>query len=270
MSLHMSDARIDKWTRWIDGPIKNAVLTLYHRRQIWRGLAEVIKAHASLPDSSFWQYHLDLYATTQAAAIRRQADLGPGVASLAKLLTEVSGDAGRITRQFWIGLWSDPSDKSFARRQWDDVFGGTVGTHLDPAITTADLQRLQATSASVKTFVDKHIAHSDQGAKAAKASLSVADLDLAIDTLATYLGDMPRCSQLAIGRFWSQSSSMTGLRHSAFHGSGEPIPDPVISRPGKPVRRRRFRFSPKRYSDRPAAASASLRSKNHWVRTHRP
>jgi hypothetical protein len=44
--------RVAKWRRWIDGPIKASVITMNHHRQIWRGLAEVIAAHGSLPASA--------------------------------------------------------------------------------------------------------------------------------------------------------------------------------------------------------------------------
>ena len=45
------DQRVAKWKRWIDGPIKASVITMHHHRQIWRGLAEVIKKNGALPPS---------------------------------------------------------------------------------------------------------------------------------------------------------------------------------------------------------------------------
>ena len=126
------DQRVAKWKRWIDGPIKGSVITMHHHRQIWRGLAEVIETHGSLPPSAYWQHYFDVYAETQAMAVRRQADLHPDVASLGKLLSEVSEDAKRLTSEWWIALWSidegDNYERGFARRQWDEEFGGTVGS----------------------------------------------------------------------------------------------------------------------------------------------
>jgi hypothetical protein len=98
-------------------------------------------------------------------AVRRQADLHPDVASLGKLLSEVSEDAKQLTPEWWIGLWDIEEDdgnlRALARRQWDDEFGGEVGTHLDPAIPATDLERLVKGSEAVKKHVDKHIAHSE-------------------------------------------------------------------------------------------------------------
>jgi hypothetical protein len=48
---------------------------------------------------------LDTYMTTQAVAIRRQAATRRDVASLRRLLHELSRDSDRVTRDFWLGLW---------------------------------------------------------------------------------------------------------------------------------------------------------------------
>jgi hypothetical protein len=52
----VTDQRIGKWTRWIEGPIENDVLGMHLRRQAWHRLGEIIEAHGSLPDSYFWEY----------------------------------------------------------------------------------------------------------------------------------------------------------------------------------------------------------------------
>ncbi|MGZ3392393.1 MAG: hypothetical protein ACXVCF_22770, partial [Isosphaeraceae bacterium] len=158
----MADQRIEKWKRWLEKPIKNGVITLYHHRQIWREVGAIIKENGNLPDSVFWQYHRDLYAITQAIAIRRQADLHPDVASLAKLLVEVRDNPEPVTPAFWLSLWDDPDDEMFAKRQWDKDYGGEVGDHLDPAMPAADYEELMEAGASVKNYVDKHVAHADQ------------------------------------------------------------------------------------------------------------
>jgi hypothetical protein len=162
--------RIEKWRRWIDGPIKASVITMNHHRQIWNGLGEVLRANPSLPESAWWEHYFNVYAETQAMAVRRQADLHRDAASLAKLVSEVREDVEQLTPEWWIGLWDidtgDTIEEAFARRQWDDEFGGEVGVHLDPAIPEGDLRRLISESESVRKHVDKHIAHSeDPGAE---------------------------------------------------------------------------------------------------------
>jgi hypothetical protein len=189
------DHRVAKWKRWIDGPIKASVITMHHHRQIWRGLAQVIEKHGSLPGSAYWEHYFDVYAETQAMAVRRQADLHRDVASLGKLLSEVSEEARHLTPEWWIGLWSidegDDFERALARRQWNDAFGGAVGVHLDPAIPAADLKRLTEGSEAVRQHVDKHIAHSedpgpvtkDPGKTAPGDTLTLNEVDDAIDLI---------------------------------------------------------------------------------------
>ena len=166
-----------------------------HHRQIWRGLAEIIEAHGSLPPSAYWEHYFDVYAETQAMAVRRQADTHPDVASLGKLLSEVSEDVKQLTPEWWIALWSigedDDYERAFAHRQWDDEFGGQVGVHLDPAIPAADLKRLSNGSRAVRKHVDKHIAHSedpgpipkDPGVMAPEDTLELSEVHDAIDVI---------------------------------------------------------------------------------------
>lgn len=191
------EQRMAKWRRWIDGPIKASVITMHHHRQVWRGIGKVIEEHGDLPPSAWWEHYFDVYAETQAMAVRRQADLHPDVASLGKLLAEVTDDAQALTPDWWLGLWSldadDEYERAFARRQWDQEFGGGVGTHLDPAIPEGDLERLMTGSERVKRHVDKHIAHSedpgvrprDPGETASDEVLRLDEIDDAIDMIGT-------------------------------------------------------------------------------------
>jgi hypothetical protein len=191
----MADEGIEKWRRWMDGPIKASVITMNHYRQLWRGLTEVIEANGSLPDSAYWEYYFNVYADTQAMAVRRQADLDHRVASLAKLLAEVSEAADQLTPDWWIGLWNieegDSYERAYARGQWDEEFGGEVGDHLDPALPKGDLQRLRDGSEAVRKHVDKHVAHSedpgpepkDPGPTRVASTLTLNDVHDAIDLI---------------------------------------------------------------------------------------
>jgi hypothetical protein len=179
----------------MDGRIKGSVITMNHYRQIWQSVATIIDAHGSLPESAYWRYYLNIYTETQAMAVRRQADLRRGVASLAKLLSQITEDAKRLTPEWWAGLWNideeDDYERTYARGQWDAEYGGKVGVHLDPAIPAKDLDRLIAGSKKVKKYVDKHVAHSedpgpapkDPGPTPVEATLYVSDVHDAIDLI---------------------------------------------------------------------------------------
>jgi hypothetical protein len=64
----VADQRIEKWTRWIDGVIKNNVLAMHLHRHAWREVAEILERNPGLPESYWWEFMLDTYATTQGIA----------------------------------------------------------------------------------------------------------------------------------------------------------------------------------------------------------
>lgn len=174
----MTDQRITKWTQWIDGAIKRNVLTMHLHRDTWREVSQIIEAHGELPDSYWWEFMLDTYATTQAVAVRRQADIHKDVASLGKLIQEIRDDRSRLTREWWIGLWdsTDPWERQRAAHGWDTEYAGAVGVHLDPAIPTRDLDTLIAAAARVKAHVDEHLAHADASAVSATITVTLKDV----------------------------------------------------------------------------------------------
>lgn len=89
---YMTDQRIAKWQGWIDGTIKNNVLTMHLQRDAWRKVSKMLQDNGQLPESYWWEFMRDTYATTQAVAVRRQADTHKDVASLGKLIEEVTED----------------------------------------------------------------------------------------------------------------------------------------------------------------------------------
>jgi hypothetical protein len=129
-------------------------------------------------------------------AVRRQADLDPRVASLAKLLSEIRKSPELLTRDWWVGMWNidddaEPHKRTYATGQWNDSFGGDIGGYLDPSIPTRDMNRLRKQSEAVTKYVDKHIAHSedpgpeskDPGPAPAGVTLTLDDVNAAIDLI---------------------------------------------------------------------------------------
>ena len=230
----MVDQRIEKWTRWIDGPIKASVITMNHHRQIWRGLSEVIRANESLPDSAWWEHYFNVYAEMQAMAVRRQADLHRDAASLAKLVSEVSEDLEQLTPEWWVGLWDieagDTFEEAIARCQWHDAFGGEVGVHLDPAIPAADLKRLLEGSEAVRKHVDRHIAHSEDPGPEPKDPGPAPDTPPTLDEVhdaVDVIGEVFR-------RYYSlfEAASMVMLEPQIQHDWLAPFRVPWIREPG--------------------------------------
>jgi hypothetical protein len=159
----VADSRIEKWRRWCDGQIKSEVLTLHLHRYAFREVRAIVEANKSLPESYFFEYLEDTYATTQAVAVRRQAEARSRVVTLGQLVTEIRDDAKRLTRKFWVGLWDNSDAKRFGvpDAAFTKQFAPDRGDHLDAAIPDADVQRLTDAARSVTTYVDQHVAHSD-------------------------------------------------------------------------------------------------------------
>jgi len=113
------DSKRDKWIRWI-GLIDEDVKTLAINRMAWRAMASIWKdRRPPLPSSFLFDYLAHTYAHTQAIGIRRQADVGRDVSSLARLLGEIRDFPDRISREFYVGRfpWGQQvmGDREFAK-----------------------------------------------------------------------------------------------------------------------------------------------------------
>ena len=156
---------------------------MHDYRATWTHVGNMLAANAALPSSHWWQFMRDTYATTQAVAVRRQADRHRDAGSLGALLHQLSDDCGRITEEFWVEKWVGAINmRQMGRRFWAEQFGGKVGAHLDPEIVLADVGRLEAGSARVRLHVDKRIAHSDAKAKP-EALANLSDVHDAIEVI---------------------------------------------------------------------------------------
>jgi hypothetical protein len=183
----MPDARIERWTAWIDGSIKNEFLTMHLHRYAWQETVRLVEDNTELPESYWWEFMYETYAITQAAAIRRQVDVRGDAGSLLRFLMEVEKGAAAITRAYWVDvLWAaeDRIDRMMAGRQWDQHFGGNVGDHLDPDIPRADAAALRSAGEDVKKYVDENVAHLSADPVSAAVTLTVGDVHHAMDTCA--------------------------------------------------------------------------------------
>jgi hypothetical protein len=165
--------------------MKDEILSMHLQRDTWRKVQEIVEENGQLPDSYWWEFMRDTYGITQAVAVRRQADTHRDVTSLGKLVSEIADDPKRITREFWLDLWNpdEGPDELFARNAWAKQWGGEVGDHLDPAIPAADVQALDAASAKVTRYVNKHLAHSDRNPVPASELPTLLEVHEAIDTI---------------------------------------------------------------------------------------
>jgi HEPN superfamily AbiU2-like protein len=170
----MNDQRVETWATWLDKSVANDVYLMHLERHVWREMHEVIGENNKLKNTNsyFWEWLFDIYTKTQAGAVRRQADERKDVASLGRLLVEIRKSPQLLTRDWYLDHWGkdesyDGDDKAYWRRagegEWAETFGGVVGDHIDPAVVGADLTELRQGSRKVKHYVNKHVAHFDEG-----------------------------------------------------------------------------------------------------------
>jgi len=141
-------------------------------------VGKIVTDHGSLPGSHFFTYLGDWYATTQASAVRRQADPSPRVISLTVLLTEIRDDPTRLSREWFLAHY-DTLDRRYGEEEFDEHFAGKVGTHIDPEIVAADLHSLIESAERVREHVDKLVAHTDR--RPPETPLTFDELNAAIE-----------------------------------------------------------------------------------------
>jgi AbiU2 len=206
-----ADSKVDKWIRWIEGPIKSEVLTMHHHRAVFQRVGEIVNGREpKLPDSLFFPFLANTYGTSQAAAIRRQAESSPRVISLGRLLAEIHEEPERLSRQRFVGPW-DAGDQERGERSFSEHFAGDVGDHVDPKIVEVDASRLRDEAQKIVEYVNRHVAHADQDGL--KELGTFAELHAAIDMI----GDV----------FWKYSLLLTGDAYGTL--------EPVIQHPWEAV-----------------------------------
>src|SRR3954468_21520260 len=94
---------VERWRDWIEGRVRDNVLRLHQQRVVWDGVQKVIAQNPDIPRVSvLWEYLFDTYTISQAAAIRRLAEIQPQSASLAQLLEQIGAGKEAVTRAWWI------------------------------------------------------------------------------------------------------------------------------------------------------------------------
>ena len=82
------DQRVAKWRRWLEGRMRNEILTMHLHRSFWQQTRDIINANPRLPSSSWWDFISDLYDVSQASAVRRLVDPHDNGVSLRRILTK--------------------------------------------------------------------------------------------------------------------------------------------------------------------------------------
>src|SRR5579863_5377293 len=187
MASDDAPAKVARWRDWIHGDIRDNVVGMYFRRQMWREVNEMLQASpvAQIP-SAFWDFYHENYAAAQAIAIRRQADKTRGTRSLLKLIQEIYGNPALLTREGYVALLDEFQAKDDllvlrANQDWD-LWADPEGQIFDRRIAKADIDQLEADAERVKVYVDDHLAHHAERPKGADLP-TLKDLHETIDAV---------------------------------------------------------------------------------------
>jgi hypothetical protein len=149
---------------------------------VWRKTKEMLSANPNFSSPPyFFGIVTDLYATSQATAVRREVE-GRGLRdrNTCRLLHELRLAAPTITRGWYRSIYpDDPFMQAMANNAFDrfSLGGDTLATDwVDFASTW-----LRAVSLRIREYVDKRIAHPDHASEIVIPTFS--DLDAAVDAL---------------------------------------------------------------------------------------
>jgi hypothetical protein len=158
------DAEWERWRTWLgDEPtgrnIYAQTVEMLAFRQIWDGFAYV---YNNAPDrareeGTFLLWVRYAYARSQSMGVRRMADKGADVVSLARLIDRVWRFPWVLTRERFLAMQG--GDEGFGLGHgWFESRAGT-GDYIDPRIPARDFEDLQTKTKSVRDWVNKSVAH---------------------------------------------------------------------------------------------------------------
>jgi hypothetical protein len=188
---------LKKWRDWA-ARIKDDVLQLFWRREIWQGLVEQLDKR-KIEDSGYFKVAwVRMYVESLAAAVRRHADIDDDSVSLARLMDDLGNQAPVFTRDLFMSeVWDMDRvehDEELQREVWRrhghesfDRWAGPGGTHIDAAKMWADLEKFRKTTEGVVHYVNRSVAHLDR--RGVERTLTFGELDAALESLKELFGE---------------------------------------------------------------------------------
>jgi hypothetical protein len=179
------DAVVAGWDAWLRESEED-LITVAWNRAIYRQLGEIGDANPNIPESAFFEFLGEAYATSQTVAIRRQADLDHRSMSFARLLEVIRRrNPSPFTRERYLAHFEDDHAREWGEDRWATRWAGEVGDHVDPAVVASDLADLLAAVEPIRVYVNQHVAHRD---RLRSAPATFADVDRAIDAFEALVG----------------------------------------------------------------------------------
>ena len=172
--------KLSKCLRWLE-VIKNEVQDLVMTKRTFHEVQKFIKDNPQLHQpSSFYDYLSRTYVSHVVIGIRRQLKCGDQSISMAGLLEEMIATPEVLTRTYYVGLYKGSVVEQFANKDFDK-FAIQGAPHIDPALVSADLEKLRFASKRCEDFADKRLAHRDK--REPKELPTYDEVDACIDVL---------------------------------------------------------------------------------------
>ena len=170
----MNDQQVETWATWLDKSVANDVYLMHLEAA---RLARDARGHRQERQAQEHRARTSGNGCSTSTPRRKQGRYGGRRTSARTWQVSVgcwskSGSRLSLTRDWYLDHWGkdesyDEDDKAYWRRagegEWAKTFGGEVGNHIDPAVVGADLTELRQGSRKVKHYVNKHVAHFDEG-----------------------------------------------------------------------------------------------------------
>lgn len=175
---------VERWRDWIERRVRDNVLRLHQQRVVWDGMNEVIAQNPDIPrDSVLWEYLFDTYTISQAATIRRMAEIDGQSISLAKLLEQIAAGNESVTRAWWLSGWATNWEELDAGNRRFDALAGVGAAEFPAQRAVDDLDEMHQCAAKVKRFVDRYVAHIDRRGLNLDDTPNLRELHEAIDLI---------------------------------------------------------------------------------------
>jgi hypothetical protein len=187
----------ERWRTWLGHEPKGRniyaqTVEMLAFRQIWDGFAYVYNnaPKRARETDTFLQWVRYSYARSQGMGVRRMADQGGDVVSLARLIDRVWRFPWVLSRERFLGMQGSHEGSGLGHG-WFDSRAGT-GDYIDPRIPAEDFDDLQTKTKTVRDWVNRSVAHL---AARSRTGPPLQDVHDAIDVVA----DLFRKYQILIG-----------------------------------------------------------------------
>ena len=150
---------LELWGGWLER-VKEELIRAHFHQVVWTEFRDALQTQFPTADASMIVSYSRVYGEAQMTTIRRIADRHRDAGSLGTLISSLQAHPEVMTRTRYIERSRNPGE---AGAEWDRRFAAEPGgERLDAALLVLHAEELRAGVASIKTRVDKTIAHLDK------------------------------------------------------------------------------------------------------------